>query len=222
MIVDKEDYLANQDAYLKLEAEIFPADWKLVISQARGMGDKVREQWGLVKDRAWCSLLNDDHLAVTPEWDIKLIKQLNGKNFVSCNDRWNAPARAAGCTMWSMALLECVGWPIFPRQINHLGIDDVWEQLGRTTGVWRVCMNTVVTHQHVFKGAELDETHKLTYGTGSWQGSPAQQDVQARMQTFMRDEFPGAVEKIKAFAGTYNYFVKPGANTGAQMHGGQK
>ena len=215
ILVDSEDLTQNLEAYDGMRDRL-PNDWKIRVTKARGMGDKVREIWPEVRDCEWVSLMNDEHYAITDEWDKKLIRQLTGKNFVSCNDRWNAPARSAGCTMWSMPLLECLGWPIFPPQINHLGIDDVWEQLGRATGTWRVDMSVVVEHRHVFKGGEMDETHKLTYGEGPWQGSPAHQDVHARMQAFMQAEWPQAVEKVKKFADNYNYFVKINPQ-GAQM-----
>lgn len=215
IIVDSDDLSQNVEAYDSVR-EHLPKGWSIRVTKARGFGDKVREIWPEVRDCEWVSLMNDEHYAITDEWDKKLIKQLTGKNFVSCNDRWNAPARSAGCTMWSMPLLEAVGWPIFPPQINHLGIDDVWEQLGRATGTWRVDMSVVIEHRHVFRGGEMDETHKLTYGEGPWNGSPAHQDVHARMQAFMAQEWPGAVERIKAFSGATNYFIKPNAQ-GAQL-----
>lgn len=215
ILVDSDDLSQNLEAYDGMREKL-PKGWSIRVTKARGFGDKVREIWPEIRDGEWVSLMNDEHFAITDEWDKKLLKQLNGKNFISCNDRWNAPARSAGCTIWSMSLLEAVGWPIFPPQINHLGIDDVWEQLGRITGTWRVDMSVVIEHRHVFKGAELDETHKLTYGEGPWQNSPAHQDVVARMNMFMQTEFQPAVERIKKFADNYNYFIKPNAQ-GAVM-----
>lgn len=208
VIVDSQDYINNREAYVDLETTKFPKDWKIHVTEAVGMGDKIREVWGRVRDCAWVNILNDDHYIITKNWDTKLIKQLNGKNFVTCNDRYQAPARAAGATMFSMPLLEAVGWPIFPPQINHLAIDDVWEKLGRTTGVWRVDMQTVIEHRHIYKGAAMDDTHRLTYGEGPWQNSPAHVDVAQRMQIFLETEFPAAVERIKKFAGVQSYFAR--------------
>jgi hypothetical protein len=205
VIIDKSDYAANLTGYSELT---MPDGWELYISDSVGMGDKVREVWPKVRDGAWVSLLNDDHEIITPHWDTILIKQLNGKNFISCSDQWNAPARAAGATIWSMPLLEELGWPIFPPQINHLGVDDCFETLGRATGVWRVDMHVIVRHNHVYKGGVMDDTHKLTYGEGNWANSPAHIDVQQRFKAFMELEFPQAVEKIKKFSGVENYFVK--------------
>lgn len=220
ILVDSDDMAANLEGYNSIREKL-PRNWSIEITKARGMGDKVREIWPQVRDCEWVSLMNDEHYAITNEWDRQLIKQLTGKNFVSCNDRWNAPARAAGCTIWSMPLLECVGWPIFPPQINHLGIDDVWEALGRATGTWRVDMRVVVEHRHVFRGGEFDETHKLTYGEGPWNNSPAHQDVVARLQMFNQQEFGAAVEKIKQFANNYNYFIRLNPQ-GAQLHQTEK
>jgi hypothetical protein len=216
ILVDREDMAKNIEGYDSI-SRILPSGWRIEVTQSRGFGDKVREVWPDIRSCDWVSLMNDEHFAITKEWDKKLLRQITGKNFVSCNDRWNAPARAAGCTMWSMPLLECVGWPIFPPQINHLGIDDVWERLGRATGTWRVDMSVVVEHRHVFRGGELDETHKLTYGEGPWNNSPAHQDVAARMQLFMENEWAGAVEKVKKFSDVYSYFVKLNPQ-GAEMH----
>lgn len=178
ILVDSDDLGANLAGYDSIREKL-PRGWRIEVTKSRGMAEKVKEVWPQIVGLDFVSLMNDEHFAITDEWDKKLLKQLTGKNFVSCNDRWNAPARAAGCTMWSMPLLECLGWPIFPPQINHLGIDDVWEFLGRQTGTWRVDMGVIVEHRHVFRGGEMDDTHKLTYGEGSWPGSPAQQDVQA-------------------------------------------
>ena len=215
LIVDKEDYAVNAEGYASL---ILPDQWRVELTNSVGMGDKVREVWPLVKDCAWVNLLNDDHYIVTKEWDKKLLKQLNGKNFITCNDGWNAPARAAGATIWSMPLLECVGWPIFPSQINHLGIDDVWEQIGRATGTWRVDMRVLIDHQHVYKNSQADDTHKLTYGSNlNWNGSPQQQDVAHRLEMFRVNEFGPAVEKIKKFSGVDNYFIRMNPQ-GAQLH----
>lgn len=210
VIVDRKDYMENQAAYIGLVSESFPISWKLKITNARGMGDKVREVWSMVRGCDWVSLLNDDHFFITPHWDTRLISQLNGKNIISCNDRYTCPPRIGGATIWSMPLLECVGWPIFPPQIDHLGIDDVWELLGRATGCWKIDNDVIVEHRQVMKGAPNDDTHKRTYGEGPWKDSVAAVDVNARMALWAELEFKQAVEKIKAFT-KVDYFAKPQA-----------
>lgn len=209
VLIDAVDYTEKRAEYLELEATAFPDDWKIKVTQARGMGAKVREVWPIVREHAFVGILNDDHICITKNWDAKLTRQLTGKNFISCNDNWNAPYRAAGATIWSMPLLECVGWPIFPPQIEHLGVDDCWELLGRATGCWTCDMSVVIEHSHVLKGAENDETHKLTYGTGAWENSPAAMDCAARLTLFTELELKKAVEKVMTFTSANKYFEKP-------------
>ncbi len=208
VLIDEEDFAANKQEYLGMEGA-YPECWRVHITKSRGMGAKVREVWRFVREYAVVGILNDDHVCITKNWDTKLIRQLNGKNFISCNDNWNAPFRAAGATIWSMPLLECVGWPIFPPQIDHLGIDDAWELLGRATGCWTVDMTVIIEHDHVLKGAANDETHKLIYGKGEWIGSPAQMDCAARLQLFIELELKKAVEKVKTFTQAEKYFERP-------------
>ncbi len=214
VLIDEEDFFHHQAEYLKLQAEGFPKSWKIEVTKTRGMGAKVREVWPKVREFAVVGILNDDHYCVTKHWDKRLIKQLNGKNFISCADGYQAPARAAGATIWSMPLLECVGWPIFPPQIEHLGVDDCWELLGRATGCWLVDMGVMIEHQHVLKGAAVDETHLLTYGTSSWENSPAYMDVSARLKLFIELEFKRAIDKVMSFTQANDYFKGPPAMGG--------
>lgn len=201
IIVDKQDYKDNEEAYLKLETHHFPnAEWKIHVSEAVGMGPKVREVWGIVKDRKWVGVLNDDHHIITKHWDVKLISQLNGKNFLTCNDGWNAPKRAAGATVFSMPLMEAFGFPMFPPQIDHLGIDDVFEQLGRACGCWEIDMSVKVEHHHAFKNPDMiDDTHRAVYGTLPWGQSPESKHTQEAFNEWFTKDFPGIVARVKEF-----------------------
>jgi len=173
---------------------VYPEGWSLVETKAISMGDKVREVWPTLKKADWVGLLNDDHYCVTPEWDTKALAHLDGYNFVSTNDRWCAPRKAAGFTVFSMPLLKAFGFPIFPRNLQHLYIDDVIEQLGRATGCWKVVMNIVVEHRHVLKGeAPVDATHEKVYTQKSWDAD------QKEFREFMEQDFVKCVERIKSF-----------------------
>lgn len=167
VIVDTKDYLDNASEYTRLEVEHFPNNWRLYVSQAESMGGKVQELWHLYSSLEWTCLLNDDHYFITPEWDQKLIAQLDGQNFVTCNDGWKAGeanSLPAGATVWSGALLRAVGY-IFPKGLNHTFVDNIWAHLGKSTGCWHIDMNVTVEHRHVNKGdAPVDETHKKMEG----------------------------------------------------------
>ncbi len=191
IIVDREDHAMNSANYAKLT---LPPGWDLYLSDAVTMGDKVRAIWPEVKDRDWVGLLNDDHFAITKGWDTILTSKLDGKNFTSGNDRWMAPMKAVTATAFSMPLLKAVGWPIYPPGLQHLFIDDIWESLGRGSGCWRVCMNSVVEHRHVMKDQSLnDSTHEKIYNQKSWDMDKAVFD------NFMKHDFGITVEKIKKF-----------------------
>ncbi len=163
VLVDSKDYADNMNAYGLLERELMPKNWEFYISKSESMGDKVREVWNTYRKLDWVGILNDDHYAITKEWDKRLLSQLNGKNFITCNDNWHANGtlgRAAGATIWSGPLIRAVGY-IFPRDLQHTCIDNVWEMLGRQTKCWIVDMDVVIEHRHRSKGeAPMDETHK--------------------------------------------------------------
>ncbi len=165
LLIDAADYVDNNKGYLDLKMEIMPRNWSIYITKTESMGDKVREAWGLYKDCAYIGLLNDDHYMITPKWDEILLKHLNGKNMITCNDNLGAKdGKAAGLTLWSGPLMRAVGY-IFPPRLQHCFIDDVWELLGRSTGCWQTDMAVLIEHRHISKGhAPEDGTHKAMQG----------------------------------------------------------
>lgn len=204
ILIDAKDFKDNQKSYTDLEMFEFPnKDWKIYVTEAERMGPKVREVHGVWREHSWVGILNDDHHIVTKEWDKRLIAQLDGKNFITCNDRWNAPKRAAGATLFSMALMEAFGFPMFPLQIDHLGIDDVFENIGRATGCWEVDMSVIVEHHHAFKNPDMiDETHKLVYGTRPWAESTQAKETEIAFRKWAETDFAGIVERVKALRGS--------------------
>ena len=203
ILVDEVDFKDNQRLYMDLETFDFPnRDWNIHVTKAMKMGPKVREVHEIWRQYPHVSILNDDHVIRTKEWDKRLIAQLDGKNFITTNDGWNAPKRAAGATIFSMPLMEAFGFPMFPLQIDHLGIDDVFENIGRATGCWEVDMSVLVEHHHAFKNPDMiDETHKLVYGTRPWAESTEAKATEAAFRKWATEDFPGVVERVKALRG---------------------
>lgn len=165
ILIDKADYAANGDAYRALD---LPKHWRIAITKGVTQGEKLRELWPRYKSDQWIGYLGDDCVPETPGWDLRLISALQGWNFVSCNDCWQAPKRIGNCAVFSGDLIRAVGY-FWPPDLDHLYIDDLWENLGRETSCWLPRMDIVVRHVHVMKGeAPEDDTHRKAYSQESW------------------------------------------------------
>lgn len=191
ILVDSED--RNKHAYdiLKLADGFRVIDTGSAIS----MGDKCRFIWPHVKQSGEASvgLLNDDHVCMTKEWDKKVEAMIDGTNMVSCNDgNWNFGTNVVGITAWSMPLLDAVGFPIFPRNLQHYFVDNVWKSIGDATGCWLETLKINFEHRHVFRGQmEADDTFKRV-------NDPEKTAYdQKEAQHFMDQDFAGVVERVK-------------------------
>lgn len=191
LLIDDKDWGDNQADYENL---LMPDNWIFRTGPEESMGDKVRAVWDLFVFSKWpyLCLLNDDHVPITKEWDKKLISLLDGKNFVTCNDAWFGHERACGATIWSRDLLLAVGY-VFPPTLQHLFIDNVWEDLGNATECWKYEDSVVVRHNHAFRTGVLDETHRIGYGNWS--------DDELTYHTWRVKEKPQAVDRIRKLKG---------------------
>lgn len=172
ILVDDEDYKKNQAEYEILVAESMPGGWHIVNTEkAVSMGDKVRHVWKELGDVKWIGLLNDDHFCVTDQWDKKVEALIDGTNMVSTNDGgWNFGTRVVGLTAWSKGLIDACGFPIYPRNLQHLYIDDLWKAIGDSTGCWLETTKVNIAHKHALKGEmEQDDTFKKVYSPTSWE-----------------------------------------------------
>lgn len=206
LLIDKDDWKANEKDYVELNNNWLPnAQWAVEVTDGVTMGQKCREYIPKLlaqkPETKYIALLNDDHLCVTPEWDKKLISKLDGKNFVSANDRRPEAFRfPVTATAWSIDLLKCLNWPIYPHFLEHLFIDNLWHELGKATGCWRMVAGSVVTHNHIiFNNLPADETHKKVYGDNFDKGEPGElwKHDETNFKTFMATEFQIAVQRIK-------------------------
>jgi glycosyltransferase involved in cell wall biosynthesis len=172
VIVDHVDWSAHVEAY---ETIALPIGWSWRITDGVTQGDKLREIWVDVENCAWLGLIGDDCVPETTGWDRALVGELDGSNFVHCNDGWQAPRRVGNCWIMAGDLVRAVGY-IFPPGLHHLFVDDVWEELSRRVRGIRMCrMDVMVRHRHVMAGmAAADDTHRSVYGTGfsGEQGAP--------------------------------------------------
>jgi len=193
VMVDEKD--PKREEYEKIT---LPVGWDLVWTKGVTMGEKVGEVWERLNDAEYVGIINDDFEFIQPEWDVKLLKYLDGKNFVSSNDRkvrsWVKPS---GVTVWSMPLLKAIGWKsFFPPSLNHLFIDDCWLCIGNATGSWRMAADCVVLHKHALDGEmQPDATFHKTYDD-FFSGKSRDQSV---FELFMKHDFQNIVKKILEF-----------------------
>jgi len=152
----------DQAAYAQIE---LPLGWHYALCSRDSQAEKIAQWWDQLRDCAWLGLIGDDCVPMTPGWDRGLIQALDGANIVSCNDGWQAPNRLGNCWVMAGELVRAVGY-IFPPGLQHLYVDDVWEEIGRGAQCWTCLMEVLVDHRHVLAGrAAADDTHRLVYGS---------------------------------------------------------
>lgn len=204
ILVDQKDFSLNNEAYIDIENNHLPAKWKLVVTRSVSMGAKCREIIPTLDPiTKYIGLLNDDHFCKSEKCLEVLVSKLDGKNFVSANDGTvNAFRLPVTATAWSVGLLRAINWAIYPPFLEHLFIDNLWLELGKATGCWKMVASAMVEHHHVLFGkAEEDETHKKVYGADFKTGKPGEMWAkdQANFNSFMQSDFHLAVAKIKQF-----------------------
>lgn len=118
-------------------------------TKSEGMAAKIQEAYAECPVKAsWIGILADDLIARTVHWDVILLSQLNGYNFVSADDGWQAPRRIGGGGIaLSGDLVRAIGY-IVPDGIKHLYWDDFLETLGRDMGIWQFCPDVLMEHKH--------------------------------------------------------------------------
>ena len=195
IMIDETDWHLYKEIYEPMFEKLMPPLWECIVTKTESMADKITEVWPIVKKRnaQWVNILNDDHIIITKHWDTRLVKKLNGRNFVTCNDRWMAPQKAAGATIWSMPLLEAVGFRLYPPGLQHLFIDDLWENIGRHSGCWDIDMSVVIEHRHAIKfESDKDETYMKVYNKEAW-------DKDNNVyQEFIKTDFKDTIKKVIA------------------------
>lgn len=202
IIVDKNDWAKNEVAYKALQ---LPNGWEFFLSESVKMGDKIREAYpeAIKRGAKWINILNDDHEIKTQNWDQILEKKLDGTNFVTCQDKWMSPYKAAGATMFSLGLIEAVGFPIYPPGMKHLFIDDLWETIGRGTGVWDIDHSVTIEHHNQLKTPDKrDSTFTEVYGRDSdLTKNELWKNDEKVFHDFLRNDYINVRNKIRKLRG---------------------
>jgi hypothetical protein len=194
ILINRDDWEANYEAYLDLE-RYFIIGWRYKIVDATCYGEAIRAVWDEVKDLDWIGLVSDDLVPCTSTWDKMLLSHVNGWNVVSSNDGWQAPHRIHGAIIWSGLLARAVGW-IFPPGFRHIYHDDVWEMLGKETGVWACHMDILCKHLH--------ESLEGVIGPTMDRESDLWKHDEAAFAAWLENDMPRCVEEIKKLQASYN------------------
>jgi hypothetical protein len=152
LIVCKEEYDEFLPAYAALISEF---QVRVFLSDLDGGAAYKCQSWWEwyckyeheLNPHEWVGFLSDDYTPVTPEWDRRLAEQIKGWNVVSCDDGWQSPKRLAGAILWSVPLIEAMGFLAIPGTQHHYW-DDPWEIVGATTQCWQCDMSVLVRHRH--------------------------------------------------------------------------
>lgn len=170
IIIGEADFKKNQLLYADIVDRLPPdLGWKIIVVKATTLGGAVEEVWREhCKD--WIGLVSDDSMPITGNWDQKLISKLNRNiHLVSANDNWQAPNRVGSAMVFSREIADKMGW-LYPEGITHMFMDDVWEVMGRTTGIWKVEMNVIIEHWHPLNMnmGKMDETYARPNTNKAW------------------------------------------------------
>lgn len=139
----------------------------------------------------WLGFLTDDHLPITPGWDVELVKTLQGRvHIASTNDGWQAPRRMVGAQVHTGAVLRAVGY-FFPPRFRHLYIDDIWESIGRVMNIWQTRMDILVEHHHYLNPANPARKDPVYQETEKFYSADA-----ALYAEWCRTEFPQVCERV--------------------------
>jgi len=194
IIVGEEDFTKNHVQYLDIVKKLQPLNWDVKIVQATTLGGAIEETWRIFGNQSkWIGLINDDSMPITENWDERLVSKLNHHtHLVSANDNWQAPARVGAAMVYSKAIIEAMGW-LFPPGMTHMFQDDVWETLGRATGMWKVEMDVVVEHWHPLNMglAQMDETYARANTKTAWDADKKAFD------DWKQNQFKECCEKIQ-------------------------
>lgn len=166
LVVDHADYESNPYDYDSL---LLPNNWTVHLVKGGGCASATNEALTdlFTDDVEWIGWLGDDIIPETEHWDVKAIRQLNGWNVVSTNDGAHAPHKLNGISVWSGDLVRAVGY-LFPEGIQHMYLDDVWENIGRETACWQCDMSIMGRHAHASWGAEKDKDPTFAKTNSRW------------------------------------------------------
>ena len=159
ILVNEKEYARESDAY---DALTLPDNWSIEVTSGDTFPDKNR--WAVAEfgtpETEWWGWLSDDVVAETPNFDTRMLAHLTGWNFITVNDKLNAPQMMGACVIFSADLIRAAGY-IDPIGFKHFFVDNLWQTIGTDLGVWSCDMTITVRHEHSSRTGKKDDTTKL-------------------------------------------------------------
>lgn len=151
----------NGEGYENLK---LPPNWlKEIAGRDEKLNDVYRRVFKGNPDLDWYGFIADDILPRTKGWDEKLIRRAGKDRICSGNDLWQAPNRMHGAVVYGGNVLRKVGYWM-PDGLTHMFGDDLWEHLGRISGIWDVAMEVITEHVHWLNGkAQKDRSYEASH-----------------------------------------------------------
>ena len=175
LIIDDDDYKNYRGIEL-------PNGWEKVSLPRMFLSAKLNAGVKRRPDEPWYGILNDDHMPITEDWDLKLVEACNPMTWPNDNygDRIST-------LVISGDLVRTLGW-ISPPELNHFYIDDVHELIAECLGCTRL-EEVTVSHEHVNAGRmPKDKT---------WHERPEPNDDRIAFAKWCREKWPEIRQRIE-------------------------
>jgi hypothetical protein len=124
-----------------------PKDWEKIIRPRMYLSGKINAGFAYRPNEKWYGVLNDDHLPITPGWDVLLSEGIKGRPLVWPQDNY---ADRISVPVMDGEFARKLGWVACP-DLNHFYLDDVNELIAECFGCERLD-DVMVSHEHVNKG----------------------------------------------------------------------
>ena len=164
------------------EGLALPPGWEKIIRPRMFLSGKINEGVKYRPEEPWYGILNDDHLPITEDWDLKLVEACNQMTWPKDNygDRIST-------LVISGDLVRTLGW-IAPPELRHFYIDDVHELIAECLGCHRLDSVTV-SHEHVNAGRMKPDL--------TWQERPQPHEDRIAFTKWCREKWPEIRKRIE-------------------------
>jgi hypothetical protein len=174
LIIDDDDYKNYRGIEL-------PNGWEKVSIPRTHLSAKLNAG---CRPAPWYGVLNDDHLPMTPDWDVKLVEALDKQQMVWPRDNY---ADRISTPVFDAALVSDLGW-IAPPELKHFYIDDAHELIAECLGCKRL-EDVTVSHEHVNAGRMKPDL--------TWHERPSSADDRKAYMAWCREQWPGIRKRIE-------------------------